>query len=206
MLLIAGICLFTRDFLDYKVTGYLLLVVLLLAIFLEIYPVLLAAVLSALALDFLFIKPYYTLHINNTEDFLLLMLFFVIAMINAVLTYKIRKTEQLAQVREARIKTMQLYNTLLDSLSHELRTPISTIIGAVGTMQENRNLSETNKSSCFQRWKRRRCGSTTKWKTCSTCRGSNRVTSSPRWIGAMSMNLFIMWSKTCPKNCNTTKS
>jgi two-component system sensor histidine kinase KdpD len=147
VLLVSGICLLTRDFFDYKVTGYLLLVVVsLLAIFLEIYPVLLAALLSALALDFLFIKPYYTLHINSTGDFLLLLLFFVIAMINAVLTYKIRKTEQIAQVREARLKTMQLYNTLLDSLSHELRTPISTIMGAVGTMQENRsNLSETNK-------------------------------------------------------------
>src|SRR5687768_5330679 len=86
VLFVAGICLLTRNFFDYKVTGYLLLVVVsLLAIFLDIYPVLLAALLSALALDFLFIKPYYTLHINSTEDFLLLLLFFVIAMINAVL-------------------------------------------------------------------------------------------------------------------------
>lgn len=146
ILLVAGVCLLTRDYFDYKVTGYLLLVVVsLLAIFLEIYPVLLAALLSALVLDFFFIKPYYTLHINSTEDFLLLLLFFVIAMINAVLTYKIRKTEQIAQVREARLKTMQLYNTLLDSLSHELRTPISTIMGSVGTMQQSANLSDSNK-------------------------------------------------------------
>ncbi|HEX9980180.1 MAG TPA: DUF4118 domain-containing protein [Flavobacterium sp.] len=123
--IVSVICSFTRDFLDYKVVGYLLLVVVsLLAIFLEIVPVLLAALLSALILDFFFIRPYYTFHIHNAEDALLLLMFFVIAMINAVLTYKIRKAEQTAQIRETRWNTMKLYNTLLDSLSHELRTPI----------------------------------------------------------------------------------
>ncbi len=148
VLAVSLMCLFIRDLFDYQVIGYLLLVVVsLLAIFLEIFPVLLSAALSAAILDFLFIRPYYSFHIHNAEDFLLLMLFFVIALINAVLTYKIRKTEQIAQVREARIKTMQLYNTLLDSLSHELRTPISTIMGAVGTMQEKSvQLSESQHS------------------------------------------------------------
>jgi two-component system sensor histidine kinase KdpD len=144
----SALCLFTREFFDYKVIGYLLLMIVsLLAIFLEIRPVLLAAVLSALSLDFLFIEPYYTLHINSTEDLLLLLLFFVIALINAVLTFKIRKTEQLVQVREARINTMKLYNTLLDSLSHELRTPIATIMGGVGTLQgKSVNLTEDRQS------------------------------------------------------------
>ena len=45
------------------------------AIFLEIKPVLMGAVLSALSLDFLFIKPYYTFHIDSAEDALLLLLF-----------------------------------------------------------------------------------------------------------------------------------
>jgi len=135
--IVSGLCMFARNFLDYKVVGYLLLVaVSLLAIFLEIVPVLLAAVLSALILDFFFIKPYYTLHINSAEDALLLLMFFVIALINAVLTFKIRKVEQLAQAKEVRWNTMKLYNTLLDSLSHELRTPIATIIGSIGTLQE----------------------------------------------------------------------
>ncbi|AWI26348.1 sensor histidine kinase [Flavobacterium pallidum] len=131
------LCLLIRDLVDYKVIGYLLLVtVSLLAIFLEILPVLIAATLSALILDFLFIKPYYNLQINSTEDLLLLLLFFVIALVNAVLTFKIRRAEQIVQVREARLSTMKLYNILLDSLSHELRTPIATIMGGVGALQE----------------------------------------------------------------------
>ncbi|ESU24748.1 two component system sensor histidine kinase [Flavobacterium enshiense DK69] len=138
--------LFTREYLDYNVIGYLLLVLVsLLAIFLDIYAVLLAAVLSALAMDFLFIKPYYTLHIETAKDGLLLFLFFIIAMINAVLTFKVRKANQLAHAKEAKLQTMKLYNTLLDSLSHELRTPISTIMGAIGILQEKpKQLSEEN--------------------------------------------------------------
>lgn len=126
-----------RDVVDYKIIGYLLLfLVSILAIFLEIKPVLLAAVLGALALDFLFIKPYYTLHIDNAQDALLLLLFFIITLINAVLTYKIKRMQKAIHVKETRANTMKLYNTLLDSLSHELRTPIATIVGSIDTLQQ----------------------------------------------------------------------
>lgn len=138
-----------RDVVDYKLIGYLLLfLVSILAIFLEIKPVLLAAVLCALALDFLFIKPYYTLHIDNAEDALLLLLFFIISLINAVLTYKIKRMQKAIHVKETRANTMKLYNTLLDSLSHELRTPIATIIGSIDTLQQkNVNLSPDSKDN-----------------------------------------------------------
>lgn len=134
-----------RGYFDYKVVG--LVTVSLLAIFLRINAVLLAALLSALILNFFFIKPYYTLHIHTTEDTMLLLMFFIVAMVNGALTYKIRKAQEKAQQMEANLNTMKLYNTLLDSLSHELRTPIAAIMGAVGTMQEESNtLSEFNKA------------------------------------------------------------
>ena len=107
------------------------------AIFLEIKPVLLGAVLSALALDFIFIKPYFTLHIDKAEDFLLLVLFFIIALINAVLTTNFRRMQRAIQVKQTRASTLKLYNTLLDSLSHELRTPITVITGALELMEQS---------------------------------------------------------------------
>jgi two-component system sensor histidine kinase KdpD len=135
--------LIVRDKIDYKIIGYvLLLLVSLLAIFLEIKPVLLAAILSALALDYLFIKPYYTLHIDNVQDAFLLIMFFIIALINAVLTNKFRRMQRAIQIKETRASTLKLYNTLLDSLSHELRTPIAAILGSIDTLQQkNVNLS-----------------------------------------------------------------
>ena len=59
------------------------------------------------------------------------LMYFVIASINAVLTYKIREVERKERDEEEKLKTIKLYSTLLNSLSHELRTPISTIIGAL---------------------------------------------------------------------------
>nr|WP_294775168.1 ATP-binding protein [uncultured Flavobacterium sp.] len=130
-------CLLVRDVIDYRIVGYLLLVVVsLLAIFLEIKPVLLGAVLSALALNFMFIKPYFTLHIDSAEDILLLIMYFIIALINAVLTNNFRRMQRAIQVKQTRASTLKLYNTLLDSLSHELRTPIAAILGSIDTLQQ----------------------------------------------------------------------
>lgn len=149
--IISVLCLLIRDYLDYKIVGYVLLVVVsLLAMFLGILPVLLSAVLSALILNFFFIKPYHTFHINSAEDSLLLFLFFLIALVNGVLTYKIRKAEKILQIKEVRSNTMKLYNALLDSLSHELRTPISAIMGAIDTIQSKSvSISDENKQKLY---------------------------------------------------------
>ncbi len=68
---------------------------------------------------------------------IMLAMYFVIAMINAVLTYKIRQIEKISRQKEERANTVKLYNTLLNSLSHELRTPIAAIIGATDNLQSN---------------------------------------------------------------------
>jgi two-component system, OmpR family, sensor histidine kinase KdpD len=146
ILLISLLCYITRDFIDYKIVAFILLVsVSLLAMFLEILPTLLAAVLSALVWNYFFIQPYYTFHIGNTEDALMFLMYFLIALINAVLTYKIRQIERLASQNEAKLKSFELYNTLLDSLSHEFRTPISAIIGSTDALQNNTSISESQK-------------------------------------------------------------
>jgi two-component system sensor histidine kinase KdpD len=65
------------------------------------------------------------------------LLYFFIALVNAVLTFNIRKEESKTRDKEEKEKTILLYNTLLNSLSHELRTPISTILGAIDTIKDN---------------------------------------------------------------------
>jgi two-component system sensor histidine kinase KdpD len=54
--------------------------------------------------------------------------------------------EKEAVKEEEKEHTLKLYNTLLNSLSHELRTPISTIIGAADNLQANSiKLTEQNR-------------------------------------------------------------
>lgn len=123
----------------------------LVAMLFEILPVLVTAILSGLILNFFFIQPLFTFHITNTEDILLFLIYLVIALVNAVLTFKIREAEKKARDKEEKEKTIQLYNTLLNSLSHELRTPIATIIGAIDTLKENNHkLSQNNQLELLQ--------------------------------------------------------
>lgn len=144
-------CFFTIDFIGYRVVALiLLLVVSLLAMLFDIFPVLLTALLSALILNFFFIPPIMTLHIGTPEDGLMFLMYFVIASINAVLTFKIKEFENKEREQEEKEKSIKLYNTLLNSLSHELRTPIATIIGAIDTIKDtNTKLSESNKNELY---------------------------------------------------------
>ena len=130
-------CFPAEDLIGYRVTALVLLMaVSILAMLFQIGPVMVAAALSALAWNFFFIPPTFTLHIGSTEDLLLFLMYFVVASVNAVLSLKIRQVERKARDKEQKERTIELYNTLLNSLSHELRTPISTIVGAVDALQD----------------------------------------------------------------------
>ncbi len=138
------LCFLFVDFIGYRTVALiLLLAVSVNAILFEILPVIISAFLSAMIWNFFYIPPIFTFHISTAEDGLMFLMYFVIASINAVLTTKIREIERKRRLDEEKIKTIELYNTLLNSLSHELRTPVSTIIGAVDTLKESKShLSE----------------------------------------------------------------
>lgn len=142
VILISLLCFGLSEFLGYQVVAFiLLLTVSLLAVMFDILPVLLSAALSAFIWDFFFIPPRFTIHVGTTEDTILLIMYFVIAMISGVLTYKIRQIEKAVHLKEEKANSVKLYNTILNSLSHELRTPIATIIGATDNLQSNQNLN-----------------------------------------------------------------
>ncbi|GAB2671741.1 hypothetical protein GCM10027036_26330 [Flavihumibacter cheonanensis] len=152
VLMVAGSCFIFSSLIDYHIVAFLLLVtVSLAAVSFDIKPVLLAALLSALLWDVLFIPPRFTYAVTNPEDMVLLLMYFIIVLINAVLTYRIRQVELLARQRAEKAREIHLYNTILNSLSHELRTPIATIIGATDNLLDNKDtLSPENKSTLLQ--------------------------------------------------------
>lgn len=146
VVLVSAGCFGFSEFVGYRVVALmLLLTVSLIAVSFDILPVLLSAALSAFIWDFFFIPPHFTIHVDTSEDSILLIMYFVIALINGVLTYKIRNAEKATRLKEERANSVALYNTILDSLSHELRTPIAAIVGAADNLQGNRNLTEEHK-------------------------------------------------------------
>lgn len=148
VVIVSGFGFLITDLVGYHVTALLLLVtVSIAAVFFDILPVLLAAILSALIWDFFFIPPRYTFSVRSTEDALMLLMYFVIVLLNTVLTNRVRKIQEETMKKEEKEKTIKLYTTLLNSLSHELRTPISTIIGASDNLLSGSDrLSEKNKT------------------------------------------------------------
>ncbi len=92
---------------NYHVVSFVLLfVVSILATFMSVGPVLLASTLSAIFWNFFFIPPHYTFHIEKTEDILIFGLFFIIALVNGVLTTRVRKQEKLVRDRERRTNAL----------------------------------------------------------------------------------------------------
>lgn len=144
---VSAICYSLSEFFGYRTVALILMAtVSILAIFFTLYPVLLAATLSALIWDYFFIPPHFTLHVKNSDDVLMLLMYFIIALINGVLTSKVRELEKLELQREEKQNTIKLYKTLFDSISHELRTPIATIVGASDNLlQKDSNVSDKDK-------------------------------------------------------------
>lgn len=145
------LCFLSTDLIGYRVVALiLLLAVSILAMLFDIFPVLFTAGLSALIWNFFFIPPILTLQVRTPEDALMFLMYFVVALINAVLTFQIREFARKARDKEEKDKALKLYDTMLNSLSHELRTPIATIIGSVDTLKDqNSNLTPENRATLF---------------------------------------------------------
>jgi two-component system sensor histidine kinase KdpD len=120
--LITSVCVILCSTIFYLIKGYigyqvvsfaLLILVSILAIFYGTGPILLAAMLSALIWDYFFIPPQFTLHIQEPIDVLMFIMFFIIALLNGILTSRVRHQEKKIRIREER--THALYQ-----LTHEL--------------------------------------------------------------------------------------
>ncbi len=99
--LTAAICYPFARFIGYQVISFILLIVVsILALFLGIGPIIISSTLAALIWDFFFIPPSMTLSVSETEDVFMLFMFFFIALVNGVLTYRIRRQERSASHRE----------------------------------------------------------------------------------------------------------
>jgi two-component system sensor histidine kinase KdpD len=70
-------------------------------------PILFAALLSALSWDFFFIPPQYTFHIEKPEDFLMFIMYFIVASVMGYFSTKVRTQQRFLKQREE--KTRALY-------------------------------------------------------------------------------------------------
>ncbi len=86
-----------------------------------------SAVLGALLFNALFTEPRWSLHMANIEDIVTLAVFLALALL---MTYLAHTTRQ----QQSRLADAELRAKLLLSLSHDLRTPLTSIIGNLSTL------------------------------------------------------------------------
>jgi two-component system sensor histidine kinase KdpD len=128
----SSVCFLIKNIVGYQVVSFVLLIaVSILAFFLGTGPILMASSVSALIWDYFFIPPFYTFHIGKTEDMLMLAMFFIIALLNGVLTSRIRRQEKKIRIREERthalyqlakeLSTVSGINEILDLACRDIR-------------------------------------------------------------------------------------
>jgi two-component system, OmpR family, sensor histidine kinase KdpD len=111
-----------------------LLAVVLLGLFVQRGPILLAASLSAVVWDYFFLPPVFAFRVSHFEDVLLLVMYFLVAIILGQLTTRIRAQQEAERNAQLIAESERLGKSLMDSMTHEIRTPIAAIKSATGNL------------------------------------------------------------------------
>jgi two-component system sensor histidine kinase KdpD len=117
--IITGIDLLALTWMSYEAVGLTeLFAVLLIAVYSGRGPALLAAGVSAITWNFLFITPRFTFEITHLQDIILFSMYFIIAILTGNMTSRIRTQER--QARYNADRTLALY-----TLAHETATAVN---------------------------------------------------------------------------------
>lgn len=118
--------------LNYHAFGYIyLLAVIALSLRIRRWPVLVGAVVSGLAWNFVFVPPRLSFSVLHFDDTLLLGSYFVVALIGSQLA-ALRSADDRARLLA---ESERMHQTLLDSVAHELKTPIAVFRSAVDQLR-----------------------------------------------------------------------
>jgi two-component system sensor histidine kinase KdpD len=105
----AWVAQYAEPFVGYRAIAWIFLaVVVVMGAFVGRGPTLLAAVLSALLWDFRFEKPLYSFSVDSPDDWILLIMYFVVAVTLGQLTSRIREQEKAERERQERATALQL--------------------------------------------------------------------------------------------------
>ena len=94
-------CYLASRYIDYRSVGmFLLFIISVLSLFFGRGPLFLAALLSTVSWDYLFIPPVFTFSITHPSDVMMVSLFFMVALASGILTTRIRTKETMVRRRE----------------------------------------------------------------------------------------------------------
>ncbi len=93
----------------------------------------LASLLSVFAVNYAFTFPYYAFNFSLPENLFSALVMLTVAILTGTLTAQIKEQEKV----RAEIEREKMRANLLRAVSHDLRTPLTSIDGAVSVLMEN---------------------------------------------------------------------
>lgn len=90
------------------------------------------SILAGLSFNYFFIGPFYSLRIQSTEDIIAFSAFVMTAVLVGQLSSRLEK--RVIQTEELQ-RSEQLKTALLDAVTHDLRTPLTSIKAAITTLR-----------------------------------------------------------------------
>lgn len=112
----------------------------------------LSSILCVFLFNFYFTQPYYTLNVTDAKYPLIFAIMMAVSLLTSAMTVQLQKTsaekirlaEVEAQNRQA-LAAEKLRGTILRSISHDLRTPLTSISGSISVLLENPDLPEVDR-------------------------------------------------------------
>ena len=140
-----GICLFLNDALrgNALIPSVFVLGVFLISVFTDGFTYgIVAAVISVLAVNYAFTFPYFRINFTIPENLVSGVIMIAITLITCFLTSQLKRQEQLRLESERE----KMRANLLRAVSHDLRTPLTTIYGSSSAMlDQNHEFTEAQK-------------------------------------------------------------
>ncbi|MBI5244432.1 MAG: DUF4118 domain-containing protein [Elusimicrobia bacterium] len=97
-------------------------------------PAVLSSFLGVLCFDFFFVPPRYTLHVESSEYLVTFLVMLAVALTISHLTLRVRTQAEAAKRSEVAAETERLRSSLLSAVSHELKTPLTAILGSADSL------------------------------------------------------------------------
>ena len=111
-----------------------LLLILFVAALSELWVALTASVVAALALNFFFFPPLFTLNINEPQDWVAFGAFIVVSVVASHLSSLVRLRDR---EKELERRSAEMRAGLLASLAHDLRTPLTVMGTAISNLEQS---------------------------------------------------------------------
>ena len=91
------------------------------------------AFVGMFAVNWAFTFPFFAFNFTIPENLLSAIIMIIVSLLTSMLTTKVKRSEEIKAIGEKE----QMRANLLRAVSHDLRTPLTTIYGASSTMIEN---------------------------------------------------------------------